>query len=186
MNMRILPEPTSRSKHAAISRRVPSLPKRRCVCQASIDTIHTRSSSIFHMSFRGLDARGTVALAIMSAALLSLANRSGAFRRVPLLHRSICGFTRNSRNKDVRKGRCCGGISGSSRGAHTRELGPEGTALPDVMHKVISAEELKVSELQHTIRKRTTLATLSNTNMIALLCTCSSVWMVYTDCTSIG
>lgn len=109
------------------------------------------------MSLRGFDPRGTVALAIMSAALLSLAHRSGAFRRGSLLHRSIC----NSRSKDARKGRYCGGISGSSRGADSRELGPEGTALPDVMHKVVSAEELKVGKVHYFLRERITLTILT-------------------------
>lgn len=90
------------------------------------------------MSFRAIEPRGAVALAVMSLALLSLLRRGGAFRSLPLLD----GLSTVSRKlQDGCWGRHSSGANG---GARCRDVGPEGTPLPDVMHRVVGADELKV------------------------------------------
>lgn len=83
------------------------------------------------MSFRAIEPRAVVALAVMSLALLSLARRAGAFRSLPLLNGDGIGDGRRTRHTN----------QGASQG---QGVGPEGTHLPDVIHRVVGADEIKV------------------------------------------
>lgn len=90
------------------------------------------------MGFRPLEPRAGVALTVMSLALLLALRRSGAFRVG-----STATLSKHSCRNGSRHGRSASASAsaGSKRG---RGAGPEGTYLPDIVHRTISAEELKV------------------------------------------
>lgn len=78
------------------------------------------------MGFRPLEPRAGVGLAVMSLALMLALRRGVAFRGAPAF-----GPVSKGRNRS----------SAAVTGRHT---GPEGTELPEVMHRMVSADELKV------------------------------------------
>lgn len=90
------------------------------------------------MSRCGVEPRAAVALALMSVVVWSTLRRAGAFRAW-----QIPGFQRGRRS--------CGDLHerarGNSRGhqAYTKDaIGPEGSTIPDVVHRTVEAHELKV------------------------------------------
>lgn len=83
------------------------------------------------MGLRAVEPRVGVILTVSLTVLLML-RRAGAFRSAPTA--AVAAVT-------AAFSRCRGRSYGSAAGRHT---GPEGTALPEVMHKTVGPGELKV------------------------------------------
>ncbi|CAM9263535.1 unnamed protein product [Scytosiphon promiscuus] len=90
------------------------------------------------MGFRSIETRAGVTLTAMSLALLLALRRGGAFRGGS----TAAAFSRNFCRGGSRHAT---GVSASASGeaVRGRSAGPEGTELPDIMHRTLSAEELK-------------------------------------------
>lgn len=83
------------------------------------------------MSLRAVDPRTAVALTVMSLALFTMLRKSGALRCLPAL--------KSFREWPFQN------VPGKNRlsGIH-KAVGPEGTDLPAIMHRVVGPDELKV------------------------------------------
>lgn len=87
------------------------------------------------MGFRPLEPRAGVGLTAMSLALLLVLRRGVAFRSSPT---PAAAALSRGRDRSAAAGAAAAGAVVS------RHTGPEGTELPDVMHKAVSADGLKV------------------------------------------
>lgn len=96
------------------------------------------------MGFRPLEPRAGVGLAVMSFALMLVLRRGVAFRGAP----AFASFSKG-RNRSTAVAAAAGAGARAVAGRHT---GPEGTKLPDVMHRTVSADELKVRVLNPRMR----------------------------------
>lgn len=97
---------------------------------------------------RAVEPRAAVALALMSLALLSALRRGGALR----------SFQLPGALARLRHGGCLGGARKpiADRQRHSGDgsgvgVGPEGSTVPDVVHRVVSVDELKVRSLRRTV-----------------------------------
>lgn len=102
------------------------------------------------MGFRPLEPRVGVALTAMSLALLLLLKRGSAFRS-GLSTAAVAGGAALSssalsgpKHHHVHHRSAAAGAATTGAAVQSRHTGPEGTDLPDVMHRTVSAEELKV------------------------------------------
>lgn len=121
----------------AILRPHPRAGMRRCV-------VTTRSVLAGRMGFRPIEPRVGVALTVMSLALLFMLKRGSAFRSGPT---ASCAFSRGNPGRSAAAAATATTAAAAATAAgavQSRHTGPEGTELPDVMHRTVSAEELKV------------------------------------------
>lgn len=93
---------------------------------------------------RAIDPRAAVALALMSLGLLSALRRGGALRsfQLPAALGRLQYGGRSLSGAGTAKKRLSGSERRSSSGSG--DVGPEGSTVPDTVHRVVGADELKV------------------------------------------
>lgn len=98
------------------------------------------------MIFRTLEPRSTaIAITIMSVTLFSLLRRGSSFR-TSILDRGLFAKKSPAPKHPFDSCNCVRSTRKSALGSKTNPtaVGPDGTPLPEVLHRVVGADELKV------------------------------------------